>query len=423
MTTYNVTRLAQPTLSYSITRTSNYIAPYTQVASYTDYQYRQWYRLGQWRKILGTTGWLPSNGMLNYTYWKRKSTTSGFVKLAVGSSSSPNWLLVSGGYLSTISAMTTGLSPGSTVAGDTRLNGAVKSIAIAKAANAVGAVRVNLPVAFSEFRQTRNLIASTAVSLVRAYADIRKGRFSKAAKRLGLDETPAALKGGRAKGMSPHERWLEYRYGWIPLLSDIKGSLEYLHEKAVAKQFYSVVKSTHEEYETVVSTLTDDGNVTRAGTSFRVSTRRTASITRKGIVTYRFRITNPNLAQNHQLGIDNPALVAWELVPFSFVADWFVNVGDVLGQIGAFSGKECVDASVGLQYSELSKKTTTNVATATGQSTYFVKDWAPATLTAEFREYKRSVLNGFQTTTPSIRVKLGTERMLDAVSLLKQRFR
>lgn len=423
MTTYNVTQLTQPSLSYSVIRTSNYIAPYTQVASYTDYKYRQWYRLALWRKILGTNGWLPSNGMLNYDYQKRKSTVSGSVKLAVGSINSTNWLLITGGYLSTISSLTTGLAPGATVGSDARLNGAVKSIAIAKAANAVGAVRINLPVAFAEFRQTRNLIATTAVNFVRAYADIRKGRFSRAAKRLGLDETPAALKGGRAKGMSPHERWLEYRYGWIPLLSDIKGSIEYLHEKAVAKQFYSVVKSTHEELETIISTLIDDGNVTRAGTSFRVSTKRTATITRKGIVTYRFRVTNQNLAQNHQLGLDNPALIAWELVPFSFVADWFVNVGDVLGQIGAFSGKECVDASLGLQYSEKSVKTTTNVATATGQSTYFVKEWKPATLTAEFNEYKRTVLNGFQTTTPSIRVKLGTERMLDAISLLKQRFR
>jgi hypothetical protein len=37
-------------------------------------------------------------------------------------------------------------------------------------------------------------------------------------------------------------------------------------------------------------------------------------------------------------GISNPALVAWELVPFSFVADWFVPVGDWLKQLDALLG-------------------------------------------------------------------------------------
>jgi hypothetical protein len=38
------------------------------------------------------------------------------------------------------------------------------------------------------------------------------------------------------------------------------------------------------------------------------------------------------------MGLTNPAVVAWELVPFSFVVDWFVNVSEFLGQFDEFIG-------------------------------------------------------------------------------------
>lgn len=38
------------------------------------------------------------------------------------------------------------------------------------------------------------------------------------------------------------------------------------------------------------------------------------------------------------LGLTNPASVAWELVPFSFVVDWFAPVGDWLNALDATLG-------------------------------------------------------------------------------------
>lgn len=50
------------------------------------------------------------------------------------------------------------------------------------------------------------------------------------------------------------------------------------------------------------------------------------------------RVTNPNFALANQLGLINPGTVAWEIVPFSFLVDWFIPVGawlnsftDILG--------------------------------------------------------------------------------------------
>ena len=44
-------------------------------------------------------------------------------------------------------------------------------------------------------------------------------------------------------------------------------------------------------------------------------------------------VTNPNRYLLQQMGLANPLLVAWELVPFSFVVDWVADVGTSLGGI------------------------------------------------------------------------------------------
>jgi hypothetical protein len=46
---------------------------------------------------------------------------------------------------------------------------------------------------------------------------------------------------------------------------------------------------------------------------------------------------------------------AWELVPYSFVADWFINIGDVIQSVrptGALASKSCLSTKTTLRYSE-----------------------------------------------------------------------
>jgi hypothetical protein len=51
-----------------------------------------------------------------------------------------------------------------------------------------------------------------------------------------------------------------------------------------------------------------------------------------------FNLSNSNLALAEQLGLANPASIAWELVPFSFVVDWFTNYGSVIGGLSSWAG-------------------------------------------------------------------------------------
>lgn len=47
---------------------------------------------------------------------------------------------------------------------------------------------------------------------------------------------------------------------------------------------------------------------------------------------------NPNVLLASNLGLTNPAMVAWDLVPFSFVVDWFLPVGKFLNSFDSHYG-------------------------------------------------------------------------------------
>lgn len=49
-------------------------------------------------------------------------------------------------------------------------------------------------------------------------------------------------------------------------------------------------------------------------------------------------VSSPNLYLANKLGFVNPATFAWELLPFSFLFDWLVPVGNFLSQWTDFVG-------------------------------------------------------------------------------------
>lgn len=125
----------------------------------------------------------------------------------------------------------------------------------------------------------------------------------------------------KTKLKAPADLWLEFTFGWVPLVEDIGAAIEVLQ----GFPQYERVKGAK------ASVFTTD--VPWDGGSSSTTFTRQITILSGGV-----RITNPNLLLANQLGFVNPAAVAWDAVPFSFVIDWFIPVGKFLNSFTADLG-------------------------------------------------------------------------------------
>jgi hypothetical protein len=115
------------------------------------------------------------------------------------------------------------------------------------------------------------------------------------------------------------DTFLEFHFGWIPLVKDIATGLE-----ALTSTFPTYTLRARGSSAMTTGKPKQFQNDPNNGDVYwwRSHVQLICNV----------EITNPNLWLATQLGVTNPVSVLWELVPFSFVVDWFSNVGSVLGQ-------------------------------------------------------------------------------------------
>jgi hypothetical protein len=192
--------------------------------------------------------------------------------------------------------------------------------AYAKFKDKVGA-RSEWAVSVAERVSAVNMIANRLGQVARFTRYARKGWWTMAANELGMIEDPRTKKIVHSTKKEWASKYLEFHFGWSPLVSDIYSSIEIL-----SREFPVLpIRGRGEVFRDVIV-----GNLNSDFSRWRH--------TQKCQIIADLRIENPNILLLSQLGLVNPASVAWELVPFSFVVDWFVNVGDVLAAWTDFVG-------------------------------------------------------------------------------------
>jgi hypothetical protein len=277
---------------------------------------------------------------------------------------------------------------------------------------------VNVAQGIGERKQTMRLIGDTALRLASSLRALKKGDFPSAARNLGVGVPKRAH--SRFKKSYPRRQseavsqaWLELQYGWKPLLSDVYGAAEQLakqsnrpiYQKVTARQTLTVPLS----YRTKSLQGKATSETVRRGTA-------------KATVIYScvYVISSPNIAGAKEMGLTNPALLAWELLPFSFVADWFMPIGGYLGTL---------DATLGCTFSHGYKSVfqsanSESYVSFNGIDNYSVMQNVFWSSRAEDVRYERTTLSGFPSPAlPSFKNPASLLHAANAIALLTQLFR
>jgi hypothetical protein len=171
----------------------------------------------------------------------------------------------------------------------------------------------NLAVNVAQGRQTVDLVVSNIGRIGRSLVSLKHGNFEAAARQLSSQSrvyTP--LKGKDISG-----RWLELQYGWLPLLSDSHEAMKAFAEMTAERR--SVVKVSGSVAES------KDYSASPSGYYYPGSKRTTRTIVYE---------MEEQLSVPRSLGLLDPLSVAWELIPYSFVLDWFLPIGTYLENLG-----------------------------------------------------------------------------------------
>jgi hypothetical protein len=226
------------------------------------------------------------------------------------------------------------------------------------ARNKLKAQKVNLGQAFAERRQVSSQMLQTAKKLACAMTNLKRGKPSAAGACLGI--------GGPAKtAKSIADQWLGLQYGWKPLLSDIHGAVLALDSKDSSEWMITCKGKA-------VSRLRDYGQYGNVGSV--AACYSDVHITKGCFVRIDASPASSAVATAASLGLTNPAQLAWELLPYSFVYDWFLPIGDYLNQLDSCAGWDIRGFSssdyVLAEYKWTGRSTS---STANGGTSYFNK--------------------------------------------------
>lgn len=184
---------------------------------------------------------------------------------------------------------------------------------------------LNLAVSLAEAPSAFRMIEDSALGIYKALKSVKRldrrallaqfgppsGRYGR-----GLGDFSQA----RNHGAKMTSLWLEFQYGWLPLLTDVDESLKQLnafYRKPIKLKY--VVRRTKDRSKTNWNPSHDFWLYRRAECTLH---RRLALI-----------MTSAPTAAS-LVGFNNSASVAWEVLPFSFVLDWFVPVSQYLQALG-----------------------------------------------------------------------------------------
>ena len=221
---------------------------------------------------------------------------------------------------------------------------------VSKLLSQLQSAKANTAVAMAELNKTAAFVTKTALKLVDSYTALRHLRFRDFAMELGLTQkvsrkvrtqyrqkaasfktskyTAGDLREFNSKFAA--EAWLEYSYAWKPLLKDVYDHADALAQTVVERQGVMREAKAKVKTEKEYSELTERDSTVDFGYKSHDQQWQAMEV--------RFSVPPGTVSAVRAFGLINPLEVAWELVPFSFVADWFLPIGDAIRNLTATVG-------------------------------------------------------------------------------------
>ncbi len=260
--------------------------------------------------------------------------------------------------------------------------------------------KVNLGVALAEARKTAELLGSTSTRVGRQVDSFMDKNWKKLGRMNSWKKIPAAF--------------LELSYGWIPMMLDVQGSAQALSEifnngnqgaYIVSKGF---AKSEYQEERDIAQS-------TGIGRFYFLM-----DFTEFHQITLCYMLPTNLLSEFSSLGLTNPLEVGWELLPYSFVIDWLVPVGDWLSVLDAGAFLEFREGS----YSRIQRVKMTNMQLRDVAVGFKNCQFSGRPMTMRGGTFDRSVLTSAPSASfPPLKKTLSLDKMAKGLSLLTQVFK
>jgi hypothetical protein len=287
--------------------------------------------------------------------------------------------------------------------------------AVTKLKLKVGDQKANMAENLATANKTADMFVTNVTRVISAVRALKRGDLGAAGK--ALETTVTKRQNGRySKRYAANRReavangWLELQYGWKPLVKDMYGIAELLHQKYSENALiHKAVGTGSVKKERRYNPVGPDG--TCKFTSIYAKTVHS----NRYVVYYRIRDTQLRTLQ--QLGIVNPAQLAWDLLPYSFVIDWFLPIGNWLQSMTSTLGVEFVTG----YWNRLNVEYSSRTDRGRDLTSPLTKATCDVNYTAYKRrvDFQRSALSSWPANwIPSFKNPFSTEHVANAVALI-----
>jgi hypothetical protein len=168
-----------------------------------------------------------------------------------------------------------------------------------------------------ELRETLHAIRHPALALRRGVGEY-----------LGYVKRHGRLQPLRKRRSWVRKTWLEYSLGWSPLISDIDSAIQQFYRSKWIRPIFVMVRGRGRA-ESLISSTAVEKNL---GYGFHISWnnvhKHRADIKYYGLI----KSTGQGIPDGHSYGFSPWEFVptVWELIPYSFLVDYFTNIGNII---------------------------------------------------------------------------------------------